>query len=318
MKRERELAMSLKNREVGVVAWESIICAFLVMSAFLGNVLLCLSLCKTKGFRAPQNYYIACLAVTDMLFAAVCMSFSLGVLIKGKWVFGEALCQVQGSLIFVLVNASLFTMTLIAVNRYFKICKSMMVYRKFYNRRYILLSILLAWITSVTVVVAVFSFETQPFRFHPGKFLCFLDMAHGKGVHLYTLCAYLAVSAVIFPAMTFCYFKVYRKVREHFAQMAKSGLAQDVARSFVNEAKITKMLFVTLVAFLVCWTPSICLDVFEAFNGQYSLPRQVYFWQIVTCACSSVVNPIIYGFMRKEFRMAYKDILTCKRKRLRR
>ena len=72
------------------------------------------------------------------------------------------------------------------------------------------------------------------------------------------------------------------------------------------------MLFITLVAFLVCWSPSICLDIYEAFHGQYSLPRQVYFWQIATFTCSSVVNPIIYGFMRKELRIAYKDIITCK------
>ena len=312
--KERELAMSLEDRRVGVVVFESIVCVFLVMSAFLGNLLLCLSLYKTKGFRAPQNYYITSLAVTDMLFAGLCMSFSLGALIKGRWIYGETPCQVQGSCIFILVNASLFTMTLIAVNRFLKICKPVSVYQKLYNRRNILLSIALAWIISIALVAAVFSFGNQPFRFHPGKYLCFLDMAHFNGVHLYTLCAYLAISVVIFPAITFCYFKVYRKVREHFAEIAKSGLVEaDTSRSFVNEAKITKMLFITLVAFLVCWTPSICLDLFEAFHGQYSLPRQVYFWQIATFSCSSVVNPIIYGFMRKELRKAYRDILTCKR-----
>ena len=310
--REGELANSLKDRAVGVVAWESIVCLFLVLSAFLGNALLCLSLYKTKGFRSPQNYYITSLAVTDMLFGGLCMSLSFGVLINGKWIYGEALCQAQGCLIFILVNASLFTMTLIAINRYFKICKSIEVYRKLYVRRNILLSIVIAWILSIVSVVAVFSFTNRPFRFHPGKFLCYFDMAYSQGVNLYTLCAYIAESVVIFPTMTFCYFRVYKTVRKHFAEMEKSEEVQDVSRSFINEARISKMLFITLVAFLACWTPSVCLDVFEAFHGQYSLPRRVYFWQIATFACSSVVNPIIYGFMRKELRMAYRNILTCR------
>lgn len=304
--------MSLENRELGATLLESTICVAVALSAFLGNALLCLSLYKSLGFRAPHNYYITNLATADMMFAVFCMPFFLASLIKGKWIFGDTFCQVQGTLIFILVITSLFTMALIAVNRFLKITKPVNIHRKIYSKRNILLSILLAWMVSITIVVAVFSFENQPFRFHPGKFLCFLDMNH-EGVRLYTLGAYVILSAVVFPVMTFCYFKVYRKVKAHFAEIGNSGLVQQASRSFVNEAKITKMLFVTLLAFLVCWTPAIITDVFEAFYGQYSLPRQVYFWQIVIYASSSAVNPVIYGFMRRELRTAYKHVLTCKR-----
>ena len=313
LKRENELAMSLENREVGVVVFETTVCVVVDVFAFLGNVLLCFSLYRTPGFRASQNYYIMCLAVTDMLFAVLCMPFLVGTLIRGKWIFGDTFCQVQGSFIFILVNASLLTMTLIAVNRFFKMTKSGKIYRRIYSKRNILLSILLAWAVSFALVVALFSFGSQVFRFHPGKFLCFLDMTHSQGVRLYSLSAYVVISAIVFTVMIICYVQVYRKVRAHFAEVAIAGNGRQASRSFVNEAKITKMLFVTLVAFLVCWTPAIITDVFEAFYVQYSFPRQVYFWQIIAFASSSAVNPIIYGFMRQELRMAYKDVLTCKR-----
>lgn len=313
LKRENELALSLENRELGVTILESTVCVAVALTAFLGNALLCLSIYKTLGFRAPQNYYIANLAAADMLFAAFCLPFFPAALIKGKWIFGDTFCQVQGSLIFILVNASLLTMALIAVNRLFKLTKSVNIYRKIYGKRNILLSILLVWVVSITLVVAVFSFGDRVFRFHPGKFLCFLDMNENEGVRFYTLGAYVIVTTVVFPVIIFCYYKVYRKVKAHFAEIANSGLVRQASRSFVTEAKITKMLFVTLVAFLVCWTPAIITDVFEAFYGQYSLPLQVYFWQIVLYASSSAVNPIIYGFMRRELRMAYKQVLTCKR-----
>ncbi|XP_068699054.1 melatonin receptor type 1C-like [Montipora capricornis] len=310
--RERLLAMSLENRGVGAVVWESMICAFIVVSAFLGNTVLCLSLYKTKGFQTSQNYYITCLAVTDLLYGALCMSFSLGALVRGKWVFGDALCQSQGSLIFISVNVSLFTMTLIAINRYFKICRPIHAHRKLYNRRNITLSVVLTWVVSIALVLVLFSFTNQPFRFHPGKFNCFFDFIHGHGVRLYMIIAYCVVCVTIFPVITFCYLKVYRKVREHFAEIAKSELMPDDARLFIKEAKITKMLFITVVAFLACWTPSVCLDLFEAIHGAYSLPRQVYYWQVITFSCSSAINPVIYGFMRKELRLAYKNILTCR------
>ena len=306
--------MSLENRQVGVVVFETTVCVVVGISAVLGNALLCFSLYKTPGFRAPQNYYITCLAVTDMLFAVLCLPFFVGTLIKGKWIFSDTFCQVQGSFIFILVNASLFTMALIAFNRFFKMTKSGKIYRRIYSKRNVLLSILLVWAVSFTLVATVFSFGSQVFHFHPGKFLCFLDMTHSRGVRVYSLVAYLMVTAVVFPVMIICYVKVYRKVRSHFAEIAISGHARQASRSFVNEAKITKMLFVTLVTFLVCWSPAIITDVFEAFYGQHSLPRQVYFWQIIIFASSSAVNPIIYGFMRQEIRMAYKEVLTCKRR----
>ena len=82
--RENDLATALENRDVGVTVFESTVCAFLVISAALGNVVLCLSLYMIKGFRAPQNYYITSLAVADMLFAVICMSFSLGALLNKR------------------------------------------------------------------------------------------------------------------------------------------------------------------------------------------------------------------------------------------
>lgn len=312
--RERLLTLMLENRGNGAILLESSICAFIVLSAFLGNTLLCLSLYKMKEFQVlrPQNsIYIKSLAVSDLLFGALCMSFSFGALIRGKWVFGDTVCQFQGSLMFISVIASLITMTLIAINRYFKICQPINIYRKVYTGVNVKLSIILTWVVSTALVVALFSFTNRPFRFHPGKCNCFLNYAY-KSVHLYTLCAYTALCIVTFPVITFCYFKVYIKVREHFAEIAQSeATKQEESRSFINEARITKMLFVTLVAFLVCWTPSVCVDIFEGFH-EYRLPRQVYLWQVMIFACSSAINPVIYGFMRKELRIAYKRILTCR------
>lgn len=309
--RENELAISLEGRHTGLQVFESILWVFLVGSTVSGNALVCLSLYKTRGFRAPQNYYIACLAATDLLFAVLCMTLSLGSLIKGQWIFGDVFCQAQGSLIYIFAVVSLFTMALIAINRFFKITKSVAIYRRIYTKRNILLSILVAWIFAIALATAAFSFGTQPFRFHTGKNLCFLDMSHHKGIPLYTLGAYGVVCVVIFPSMLFCYFKAYWRVRAHFAEILNSRLARNASGSFADEARITRMLFVTLIAFLVCWTPAVCTDVYEALWGQYSLPRQLYFWQLVLLVSNSAVNPVIYGLMRREVRKAYKDILTC-------
>lgn len=50
LERERFLVMFLENRGVGVVVWELMICVFIVVFVFLGNIVLCLFFYKMKGF----------------------------------------------------------------------------------------------------------------------------------------------------------------------------------------------------------------------------------------------------------------------------
>ena len=112
--------------------------------------------------------------------------------------------------------------------------------------------------------------------------------------------------------MAFCYYKVFRKVHSHFAQIAASSLNEDKAKSFAEDVKITKILFAVLIAFVICWTPAFTIEFLDTIQGEYNLPRQVYLILPFTGAANCAINPLIYGVMQKRFRDAYKKILTCK------
>lgn len=112
--------------------------------------------------------------------------------------------------------------------------------------------------------------------------------------------------------MVFCYYKVFRKVRAHFAQIADSTLHVDTTRSYKEEVKITKILFAILVTFLVCWTPAFTFEILGTLRGDYKLQRQVYLIMFYTGAANCAINPVIYGLMQKQFRDAYRKVLKCK------
>lgn len=114
-----------------------------------------------------------------------------------------------------------------------------------------------------------------------------------------------------YPVIAFCYIKVFRKVHRHFAQIAASNLHEDNAKSFAEEVQVTKILFVVLIAFVICWSPVFTIEFLDTLKGEYSLPRQVYLIMPFAGAASSAINPVIYGVMQKRFRDAYKKILTC-------
>ena len=310
-----QLTMSLKARESWLVAIESAAYFAVILTALLGNTLFILAVYKTRALRNPQNYYLISLATTDILNAMVCMPITLVVLIKGRWPFGDLACQFQGSMISISSMVSLLTLGIIAINRYVKIVRSAILYQKIFRKRNVLKSITISWISIASFVFGAFFIRKTVFHFHPGKCLCFVKIDFKDHVGIYSAIGYNILVSLSFPPIVFSYYQVFRKVRAHFAQVAQVGNLShhdESSVTFTEEVKITAMLFTTILAFFLCWTPSFIIDFYEIFVGYYTLPRQVYMMNIFTYVSSSAVNPMIYGLMKREFKEAYKKVLCCR------
>ena len=237
------------------------------------------------------------------------------VLIKGTWPFGHFACQFQGSMISITSMVSLLTLGIIAINRYVKIVRSAILYQKIFSKRNVLKSIAISWISGAFFVFGGFLIRKTVFHFHPGKCLCFVKINFNDHVGIYSVIGYNIILSLSFPAIVFSYYQVFRKIRAHFPQVAQVGNLShhdESSTTFTEEVKITAMLFTTILAFFLCWTPTFIIDFYEIFGGYYTLPRQLYMMNIFTYVSSSAVNPMIYGLMKREFKEAYKKVLCCR------
>ena len=72
------------------------------------------------------------------------------------------------------------------------------------------------------------------------------------------------------------------------------------------------MLFTTILAVFICWAPSIIIYFYEASVGYHTLPREVYMLNSFTYIGGSAINPLIYGLMNREFKLALKKVLGCR------
>ena len=77
----------------------------------------------------------------------------------------------------------------------------------------------------------------------------------------------------------------------------------------MRKSKITKLLFAIVLGFAICWAPFVIIDRVSVFKGDYALPRQVYVMYIFFVSSSSAINPIIYGVMNRQFRVAFTKSL---------
>ena len=139
------MADELSSRSLFVTVLEVGLMIVLNVLSLLGNILVCISVYRNTRLRTTTNLYIIALAVSDLLSAMFVMPLSTGVLILGRWPFGETLCQVHAFFGAFVVYVSPVTMGLTALNRFVRICKSDQQYKRFFSQRKSRILLAAAW-----------------------------------------------------------------------------------------------------------------------------------------------------------------------------
>ena len=93
--------------------------------------------------------FVASLAVSDLLQGVFSVGpLAIPTLVTSHWPFNDTTCQFQGYLAFALACASIHTLVLMAVNRYYRIVKPTK-YRHYFTKKKTLIMILVTWFYSI-------------------------------------------------------------------------------------------------------------------------------------------------------------------------
>ena len=170
---EDELALwqQLQSRHVAIVVFESFLFIFVMVLSLFGNLLVCYAVYRNPRLRCPSNYYIISLAMTDILQALCTMPLSVVFLSTGHWPFGKGICYSSAITKFVLTKASIYTMTLMALNRYYKIVKPSK-YEALFKKKFIVVTAVLAYAIPIFVALVCAFALNQATKPSPGYALC--------------------------------------------------------------------------------------------------------------------------------------------------
>ena len=99
----------------------SIIITAVMVVIVIGNMLVVIAIATENNLSTVQNWFIASLAISDMLIGLVIMPFSLSYLLMSYWMFGEVWCNIHAASDVLLCTSSIMNMCLISLDRYWSI-----------------------------------------------------------------------------------------------------------------------------------------------------------------------------------------------------
>ncbi|XP_078368254.1 melatonin receptor type 1A-like [Oculina patagonica] len=185
--------------------------------------------------------------------------------------------------------------------RYFHIVKTSK-YRTIYTPKNAKLIVVSGWIAAL-ITPLTYTAAGKDYVFQPGKFFCFMESKFTLLVVPFY--GFIGISMVI---LVVCYLNVFKALKAHERAVAnnlRTGNTRKTAIS-LEDIKVTKILFATVVGFILCWTPVLVIDIVDAFLGsEWALTRGTYYMYTIFGISSSAINPIIYGVMNPSYRKAY-------------
>nr|XP_058949368.1 melatonin-related receptor-like [Pocillopora verrucosa] len=210
----------------------------------------------------------------ELLLSLSIWIFIPEVVLKGTPTFGDAICQFVGFITAMLATGSIYSMALIAINRYFLMVKSNL-HRKYFTKRNAYISIAVSWILAGNFPVSYMLLGNK-FKFHPGK-------------------------------------GIYQRVKEHNALLRHHGGGNGSGSGIsAKEIKVTKLLFAIVLSYTICWTPFYVIDLAGVFLGQYFAPRLVYVFYSIVVGSTTAISPIIYGVFNRELKGEIVKLLKSK------
>ena len=302
-----QLIVELSGRSTPVKITEAAILACLVLLAFVGNVLVCIAVFKTAHLRTIPNVFITNLAVSDILMAIVCMPISLHVLISGKWPFSSSVCDMHGFFMFTFGIVSQVNVSVIAVNRYFALCRPFEC-KAIFTKINVLFMIAILWILpSVASVPPLVGWGY--YAFHPGKALC----SYPFHVNLiYAMIIRILFIAFPMGLIVFSYMRCILAIKSSNRQMREmsddpSSVGQESRKA--REVRATWTMLFSTLGFSMCWLPVSVIDFIETSRGGENLPRQVFMLNGFLIFFSSTINPFIYWLSNRDFRKAFREVI---------
>lgn len=236
------------------------------------------------------------------MFCFIVLPFSASQFFHGKWIHGDILCTIIPVLRYGCVGVSLLSIAMISINRYILIAWPHL-YADIYTKTNVFISIAVIWIFSYGLQIPTLMGQWGVFGLDEKLGTCSINKdSNGNSSKTAMFVIGFALPCVI---IIICYANIFWVVRKSHERLKQHNSRVDYKKS---EMKITKMVLVIFVCFVVCYLPITIVKIFD--TDVEHAPLHIFSYILIYT--SSCVNPVVYVTMNKQYRQAYMDTLRCR------
>lgn len=279
--------------------------------SMIGNYVVISVFTTTKSLRTPSNLLVVNLAFSDFL-----MLFCMGPPMvmncyHETWIYGPLACELYAAAGSLFGCVSIWTMTLIAFDRYNVIVKG--IAGKPMTKGNALVRIMCVWLFSLVWTAAPFfgwcRYVPEGNMTACGTDYLSQDWGNRSYIIIYSIFVYWTPLLMII----YSYFYILQAVSAHEKNMRDQAKKMNVAslRSSENqnqsaECKLAKVALMTISLWFMAWTPYLIINI-GAVTNTIKISPLTSIWGSLFAKANAVYNPIVYGISHPKYRAALQQ-----------
>ncbi|XP_011164467.1 rhodopsin [Solenopsis invicta] len=291
--------------------WHSLlgfVIGVLGITSVIGNGMVVYIFTTTKSLRTPSNLLVINLAISDFIMMLAMSPTMVINCYYETWVLGPLFCELYALAGSLFGCGSIWTMTMIAFDRYNVIVKGLSAKPMTINGA--LLRILAIWAFSLLWTIAPLlgwgRYVPEGNMTACGTDYLSKDMISRSYILAYSIFVYFMPLFLII----YSYFFIIQAVAAHEKNMRKQAKKMNVAslRSAENqntsaECRLAKIALMTISLWFMAWTPYLVINYAGIFETMTISPLFTI-WGSVFAKANAVYNPIVYGISHPKYRAA--------------
>ncbi|XP_053561383.1 pinopsin-like [Bombina bombina] len=276
-----------------------------VALAFVVNGMVIIVTIRYKKLRSPLNYILVNLAVADLLVTIFGSTVSFTNNVNGYFTLGKSMCEVEGFMVSLTGIVGLWSLAILAFERYIVICKPMGEFR--FQQKHAVMGCAFTWIWALMwtspPLIGWCSYVPEGLGTSCGPNW----YTGGANNNSYIMTLFVTCFAMPLSMIIFSYTSLLMALRAVAAQQKESETTQRAER------EVTRMVIAMVLAFLICWLPYATFAMVVATNKDIVIHPTLASMPSYFSKTATVYNPIIYIFMNKQFRNCLLTLLCCGR-----
>ncbi|XP_062856223.1 neuropeptide Y receptor Y7 [Trichomycterus rosablanca] len=286
--------------------------SLIILLGLVGNALVIYMIIIYKNMRTVTNYFIANLALADLMVDTMCLPFTLVYTLIDEWKFGAVMCHMVPYAQALTVHVSILTLTVIALERY----RCIVFHMNEHLSRFASFTIIsLTWVFAAILAgpLAIF----REYRYEEITYInlriavCSEKWPHGTNRDAIIYSFSMLVLQYVLPLgiISYAYMCIWVKLKNHVSPCNRND-------HIMRRRKTTKMLVLMVVVFAVCWLP---FHVFQLASDldlvlKFKEYKLLYTLFHIVAMCSTFTNPLLYGWMNKNYRNGFLMFFRCQHK----